>query len=65
MISQEATSDMKTFTLGIALAVLVGLMPATVAAQETRPPEETTVEDIVVLGTPLREQVETFADTVV
>jgi len=56
---------MKTFTLGIALAVLVGLMPATVAAQETRPPEETTVEDIVVLGTPLREQVETFADTVV
>ncbi|MFW2343232.1 hypothetical protein [Brevundimonas sp.] len=50
---------------GSAAPVLFALalaIPSLAAAQET---PETTVEDIVVLGTPLREQVETFADTVV
>ncbi|MDP3378000.1 MAG: hypothetical protein Q8S53_06515 [Brevundimonas sp.] len=55
---------MKTITFGIALALLTGLMPGTAAAQQTPPLEETTVEDIVVLGMPLREQVETFVDDV-
>lgn len=45
-----------------ALFALVLAAPGLVWAQET---SETRVEDIVVLGTPLREQVETFADTVV
>ncbi len=50
---------------GSAAPVLFALalaIPSLAVAQET---PETTVEDIVVLGTPLREQVETFADTVV
>ena len=50
---------------GVSLAVLLALAcaaPGLVQAQETT---DTRVEDIVVLGTPLREQVETFADTVV
>ena len=45
-----------------ALFALVLAAPGLVWAQET---PETRVEDIVVLGTPMREQVETFADTVV
>lgn len=52
---------MRTRLLAISLLAL-GL-PGIAAAQDR--PDETTVEDIVVLGTPLREQVETFADTVV
>jgi len=44
------------------LFVLALAVPGLAWAQET---PETRVEDIVVLGTPLREQVETFADTVV
>ena len=50
---------------GSAAATLFALalaVPGLAWAQET---PETRVEDIVVLGTPLREQVETFADTVV
>jgi len=46
----------------VALLALVCAVPGLARAQET---PETRVEDIVVLGTPLREQVETFADTVV
>lgn len=45
-----------------ALFALALAAPGLAWAQET---PETRVEDIVVLGTPLREQVETFADTVV
>ena len=44
------------------LFVLALAVPGLAWAQEA---PETRVEDIVVLGTPLREQVETFADTVV
>lgn len=40
------------------------LAAGTVAAQTTPPPQETPVEGIVVLGMPLREQVETFVDAV-
>ncbi len=50
---------------GFSVAALFSLalaVPSLARAQET---PETRVEDIVVLGTPLREQVETFADTVV
>lgn len=45
-----------------ALLALALAAPGLARAQET---PETRVEDIIVLGTPLREQVETFADTVV
>ena len=50
---------------GLSVAALLALAlaaPSLAWAQET---PETRVEDIVVLGTPLREQVETFADTVI
>jgi len=52
---------MRFLSVGIAVAVLAGLAPSFAKAQET---PETTVEDIVVLGMPLREQVETFVDDV-
>jgi hypothetical protein len=53
---------MKPGSAAAALFALALVAPGLAWAQET---PETTVEDIVVLGTPLREQVETFADTVV
>jgi len=53
---------MKPGSAAAALFALAHVAPGLAWAQET---PETTVEDIVVLGTPLREQVETFADTVV
>jgi hypothetical protein len=52
---------MRVLSTGLTLAILVGLAPDIVHAQEA---PETTVEDIVVLGMPLREQVETFVDDV-
>ena len=52
---------MRFLSAGIAVAILAGLAPSFAKAQET---PETTVEDIVVLGMPLREQVETFVDDV-
>jgi len=53
---------MRSGSAAAALFALALTAPGLASAQET---PETTVEDIVVLGTPLREQVETFADTVV
>ncbi len=55
---------MTTRTLLLALAVGIGLIPTAAGAQQTPAEAETTVEDIVVLGMPLREQVETFVDSV-
>lgn len=52
---------MRLSCTGIAVALLAGLVSSFAHAQET---PETTVEDIVVLGMPLREQVETFVDVV-
>lgn len=51
-------------TLVLSVALGIGLMPAVAVAQQTPTETETTVEDIVVLGMPLREQVETFVDDV-
>lgn len=53
---------MRPGSAAAALFALALAAPGLAWAQDT---PETTVEDIVVLGTPLREQVETFADTVV
>lgn len=53
---------MRPGSAAAALFALALVAPGLARAQET---QEATVEDIVVLGTPLREQVETFADTVV
>lgn len=53
---------MRPGSAAAALFALALAAPGLARAQDT---PETTVEDIVVLGTPLREQVETFADTVV
>ncbi|MBU2167059.1 MAG: hypothetical protein KKF88_04410 [Alphaproteobacteria bacterium] len=53
---------MRPGSAAAALFALALAAPGLAWAQET---PETRVEDIVVLGTPLREQVETFADTVV
>ena len=58
---QSGVTDMRVLSVGIAVAVLAGLAPSLAKAQET---PATTVEDIVVLGMPLREQVETFVDDV-
>lgn len=53
---------MRPGSAAAALFVLALAAPGLARAQDL---PETAVEDIVVLGTPLREQVETFADTVV
>lgn len=50
--------------LALSLALGLGLMPAVAVAQQTPPSEEATVEDIVVPGMSLRDQVETFVDDV-
>jgi len=51
-------------TLVLSVVLGLGLMPDVAIAQQTRTETETAVEDIVVLGMPLREQVETFVDDV-